>query len=844
MSDLAALEGELKGLEDALADCVKTISPDASRKALYVATDELARIYGRSEQLTIEIDEAEGDRKALLARCEALADACEKAKDETWRETVAAAADARRAAGNAHYAEGRHAEARAEYTLALELTPEDPRLLLNRGLCAQSLKDWTAAAADARQAASLDVNSAKAWLHLVRSLVALGDVAGAAAALGNAPEAVKAKSKGLTDLEATVVPESAKKAANAFFVRKEYDKAIPLYGLAVDLTKGSKPVYLSNRSACYQALKRWDRASEDARRCVAADASFAKGHLHLARCLKALGRADEAAEALQKGLKVVEDPAPLEALLKELAAPAPPPPQLRAATALREAAGNLYKRQRYKEALTEYTKCLGVCEVERDAVLGNRAACWMMVDEPARAAEDCAKAEAEIAAALPGADGREADRLKTSRGKIAKRRGDALTRLGRLAEAKEVLDAAAEATGDTSLEKRAGDVAEALELQQTADEALERKEYSRAKRCLVRLREDQKVTDDASLRAKLAKCHYHCKEYEDGSREALAALSSKRLGGQELVDAHLTRADSLLASGDRERAAQHCRACLQLDPDDAAVKQKLKRLRAATKDAERIKADVERLVKARDYEAAARAASEGVAVDPDDKKLLSAMHVRRAKCYQLLALQSSRGPAEDADERRKRCEQHWRRCHADASAALYHAEGSRSAYLLGAEALQGLKRYSDALSLLEQMLETLPDAKGDRELVGKYKQAQRLLKKASRPDLYKVVGPDLDETADEDALKKAYKKAAMKWHPDRFSAKGEKAQQEAAEKFKEVNDAYEFLTDPQRRRLWDQGYDREEVEQQLEMQKQQSQCRGGFPGGGGFHGFPAGFRPG
>ena len=41
-----------------------------------------------------------------------------------------------------------------------------------------------------------------------------------------------------------------------------------------------------------------------------------------------------------------------------------------------------------------------------------------------------------------------------------------------------------------------------------------------------------------------------------------------------------------------------------------------------------------------------------VSIDPDDKKLLSAMHVRRAKCYQLLALRDARGPAEDADERR------------------------------------------------------------------------------------------------------------------------------------------------------------------------------------------------
>jgi curved DNA-binding protein CbpA len=163
--------------------------------------------------------------------------------------------------------------------------------------------------------------------------------------------------------------------------------------------------------------------------------------------------------------------------------------------------------------------------------------------------------------------------------------------------------------------------------------------------------------------------------------------------------------------------------------------------------------------------------------------------------------------------------------------------------LLGSEALQGMHRYQDSVDLLETALNTLPDGKSDRDLVQKFKTAQRLLKKAQRPDLYKLIGQDLDEHSDESAIKKAYKKAAMRWHPDRFSCKGEKQQKEAEEQFQKINDAYEFLTDSQRKRLWDQGYDREEIEQQLEMAKQQQQYRGGgFPFGGG--GFPGGFRRG
>ena len=152
-----------------------------------------------------------------------------------------------------------------------------------------------------------------------------------------------------------------------------------------------------------------------------------------------------------------------------------------------------------------------------------------------------------------------------------------------------------------------------------------------------------------------------------------------------------------------------------------------------------------------------------------------------------------------------------------------------------------MNRHSDAVDLLESALNTLPDGKSDRDLIQKFKTAQRLLKKAQRPDLYKLIGQDLDEHADESAIKKAYKKAAMKWHPDRFSCKGVQQQKEAEEQFQKISDAYEFLTDAQRKRLWDQGFDREEIEQQLEMQKQQQAYRGSPFGMGGF---PGGFRRG
>ena len=855
------LEAEAGALEGQLDEALLNISSDASRKTLMVARDALSKLYGAAEQLTLKVDgcggggggDAAARRKALVERCEALSEACVEGRERRLASALASAADKQRSAGNELFAKGDHADASERYAAALELTPDDARLYLNRGLCWQSLKEWAKAAADAKAAVKLDCGNAKAHFHLTRSLVALGEVEAAAVALGNAPAELVESSKSLAEMKHSTIPEAAKKQANASFVAKDYEAALPLYTLAVDLTAGKAHLYLSNRSACYQALGKWAKAAEDGRAVVALEPSFPKGHLHLARSLKQLERADAAVEACEFGLEHVadKDATALKELLASLkprgAAPKAP---CATAKALRDAGAALYKRGAYKEALTQYTKCLSTSDDERDAVYANRAACWLMVNDPDRAAKDCADAEAVIAKRLDDDEARDAlpggerDRLTTSRSKVASRRCTALCRLGRLDEAAAVAERAFEATGDAGLKKKRSEAGQYLELRGAGDEAVGRGEFSRGKRCFLKLRDECGVTDDPLLRLALAKCHVRLKEYDDGSREAMQALASKRLRGQDLVEAHTTRADALVAVGDRDKAAAHVSACLQMDPDDDALKTKLKKLRRGTKDAERVKGDVEAAINKGDYDAAVKAATEGIGIDEDDKKLLASMHVRRAKAYQLLALKAKRQPT--GDEKNASLKACWRKCHSDASAALYHASpGSKSAFLLGAEALQGLGRYQDAINLLEQCLEAIPETKQDRAVVGKYKEAQFLLKKANRPNLYAEVGPDLDENSSEQEMKKAYKKAALKWHPDRFSTKSDEEKSKAEVQFKKINDAYEFLTDPQRKKLWDQGHDREEVEQKIEMAKQQAAqggMRGGFPGGGFPGGFPGGFH--
>ncbi len=69
----------------------------------------------------------------------------------------------------------------------------------------------------------------------------------------------------------------------------------------------------------------------------------------------------------------------------------------------------------------------------------------------------------------------------------------------------------------------------------------------------------------------------------------------------------------------------------------------------------------------------------------------------------------------------------------------------------------------------------------------------------AKRDYYEVLG--LAKNASEDDIKKAYRKLAMKYHPDRNQGDGGK---KAEEQFKEAKEAYEMLTDPQKRAAYDQ----------------------------------------
>lgn len=99
-------------------------------------------------------------------------------------------------------------------------------------------------------------------------------------------------------------------------------------------------------------------------------------------------------------------------------------------------------------------------------------------------------------------------------------------------------------------------------------------------------------------------------------------------------------------------------------------------------------------------------------------------------------------------------------------------------------------------------------------------------------DYYSILGVNRD--ASEEEIKKAYRKLALQYHPDRWANGTEEEKKTAEEKFKEISEANDVLSDPQKRQMYDNGgYQGGPGVDPMEMfRKMAESMSGGFWGGG------------
>lgn len=110
--------------------------------------------------------------------------------------------------------------------------------------------------------------------------------------------------------------------------------------------------------------------------------------------------------------------------------------------------------------------------------------------------------------------------------------------------------------------------------------------------------------------------------------------------------------------------------------------------------------------------------------------------------------------------------------------------------------------FDDAMQDFETVGQKHPN---DRNVQEKVHDARIRVKKAKRKDHYKILG--VSKNADDRTIKKAYKRLAILYHPDKQAGKSEAEAENAAQMFRDAAEAKEVLLDAEKRAAFDRGDD-------------------------------------
>ncbi|CAO3592362.1 unnamed protein product [Absidia cylindrospora] len=289
-------------------------------------------------------------------------------------------------------------------------------------------------------------------------------------------------------------------------------------------------------------------------------------------------------------------------------------------------------------------------------------------------------------------------------------------------------------------------------------------------------------------------------------------------------DALLLRARVFYGQGDNAKASAHCVEALRCDPDFTKARTLLKKARAieAKKEAGNAAFKSNQLQEAYDAYTAA------LEMDPENAVTNAKLYSNRAAVLQ--KLKKFQDALQDCDKALE-LDPHFTKVFSRRAACYMETE-----------------QYEEATNDYKRLVEV--DA-SNREYRNLLRKAEMELKKSQRKDYYKILG--ISKGAGEIEIKKAYRKMALVYHPDKNAGDAK-----AEARFKEVAEAYDILSDSQKKARYDSGVDLDdggmaaggfdsggvdinEIFQMFSAGGGMGGMGGGFPSGGmGAGGFPGG----
>lgn len=410
-----------------------------------------------------------------------------------------------------------------------------------------------------------------------------------------------------------------------------------------------------------------------------------------------------------------------------------------------KAAGNkFFKTKEYEKAIGEYSKAIEA-DPTSATYRSNRAAAYISANRYAEALEDA----------------KVADELDPNNPKILHRLARVYTSLGRPQEAIEVYDSI---QPPASAKDKVPAVSMLQHIKQ-AEAAL--REDTSGSLVIHALDQAEKGLGSSVLRPRKWALMRGEAFLKMGNVNSLGeaqnvAMSLLRQNSQD-PEALVLRGRILYAQGENDKAISHFKSALGCDPD---FREALKWLRSVQK-LDRMKEEGNAHFKAGRYQQAVDVYSQALEVDPGNKmtnskilhnRALSEIHLKK-----------------------------YNEAVADAEKALELDPSYTKARKTKAKALGEGGNWEEAVREYKAIQESNP---GEPGIAKEIRNAELELKKAKRKDYYKILGVEKD--ASDNDIKKAYRKLAIVHHPDKNP--GDEA---AAERFKDIGEAYETLSDEQ-----------------------------------------------
>jgi len=420
----------------------------------------------------------------------------------------------------------------------------------------------------------------------------------------------------------------------------------------------------------------------------------------------------------------------------------------------KEEGNQLYKQKNYREALQKYSEAIDLCP-QSASFYGNRSACYLMLGQPRQALDD-----SKTATSLDPLFVKGWSRLA----KCSIMIGDAVT----------ARQAMQRAGVEDQTDKRN---LEALErFKEETMNSVNSKDYRRALYCLDKCLEIS--THSLPLKALRAECLAFLGRYAEAQEAANGVLTLDNMN----ADAIYVRGLCLYYEDNVDRAFSHFQQVLRFAPDHTKAKEAYKKARQLKLKKE----EGNNAFKAGQFDSACNLYSEALAIDPFNRTTNSKLYFNRA------TVQAKLGKLQQTID--------------DCTKAIDLDSNYIKAYLRRGKTYLDTEQYEEAVRDYEHVHKS---DKSNREYRQLLQNAKLELRKSKRKDYYKILA--IDKNANEEEIKKAYRKRAMVHHPDRHSGATEQEKKDHETKFKEVGEAYAILSDEKKKRAYDSGQDLDDM---------------------------------